>query len=196
MIRRTVVSLLLYTSRWPSTPRPNRVLQPREVSLLRVCSLEYHSHGVLRAYRRRSTSSLVDSGCTCCQPDKSTNCNDCTDELCCSPASLVPSSLRTRGFNSSPRLRTRRVQVKREWRRGFTASTATWRYVVDPGNRVVALRGTAMRRRPRRRQRPPLLGKAVRRKDRPSGFVIHQSVLVCMTVYKSGTSYRTQFDIW
>ena len=83
------------------------------------------------------------------------------------PAALVPSSLRTRGFSSSPRLRTRRVQVKREWRRGFTASTATWPYVVDPGNRVVALRGTATRRRPRRRQRPPLLGKAVRRKDRP-----------------------------
>ena len=91
------------------------------------------------------------------------------------PAALVPSSLRTRGFSSSPRLRTRRVQVKREWRRGFTASTATWRATVDPGNRVVALRGTATRRRPRRRQRPPLLGKAVRRKDRPSGFVIHQN---------------------
>ena len=104
------LSLALYLA-MAEHPATNRVLQPREVSLLRVCSLEYHSHGVLRAYRRRSTSSLVDGGRTCCQPDKSTNCNDCADELSCSPASLVPSSLRTRGFNSSPRLRTRRVQV-------------------------------------------------------------------------------------
>ena len=87
------------------------------------------------------------------------------------PDALVPNSFRTRGFSSSPRLRTRRVQVKREWRRGLTASTATWRYVVDPGNRVVALRGVATRRRSRRCQRPPLLGKVARRKDRPPGLL-------------------------
>ena len=78
------LSLALYLA-MAEHPATDRVLQPREVSLLRVSNLEYHSHGVLRAYRRRSTSSLVDGGRTCCQPDKSTNCNDCADELSCSP---------------------------------------------------------------------------------------------------------------
>lgn len=77
------LSLALYLA-MAEHPATDRVLQPREVSLLRVCSLEYHSHGVLRVYRRRSTSSLVDGARTRCKPDKSTNCNDCAGELSCS----------------------------------------------------------------------------------------------------------------
>ena len=99
------LALYLATAEHPAT---NRVLQPREVSLLRVCSLEYHSHGVLRAYRRRSTSSLVDGGRTCCQPDKSTNCNDCADELSCSPrlasTGFAPNALAFHFIHCSPNL--------------------------------------------------------------------------------------------
>ena len=101
------LSLALYLA-MAEHPATNRVLQPREVSLLRVSSLEYHSHGVLRAYRRRSTSSLVDGGCTCCQPDKSTNCNDCADELSCSPrlasTGFAPNALAFHFIHCSPNL--------------------------------------------------------------------------------------------
>ena len=149
------------------------------MSLLRVSSLEYHSHGVLQAYRRRSTSSLVDGMRTCCRRDKSTNGNDCAGELSCSPrlasTGFAPNALAFHFIHCPPNLALAGGVLGEEGAEtrphGFHCYVAGNRRSGQPGGsftrhcNVPALASASA---------PALLGKAVRRKDRPSGFVIHQ----------------------